>query len=47
MSEFSHAVLCCAGLLSSMGLRMLEHACDSSMEQPEDPIDVFGHLHSV
>lgn len=41
------AVLCSAGLLSSMGLRMLEHACDSSMEHPETPIDVFGHLHAV
>ena len=35
------------GLLSSQGLRTLDHACDTCMDHPELPIDIFGHLHSV
>eukprot|EP00892_Ulva_mutabilis_P007352 jgi/Ulvmu1/498/UM001_0506.1 len=34
------------GLLSGHGLRMFEHACDSSMDTPERPINVFGRLHA-
>jgi hypothetical protein len=35
------------GLLSSVGLRTLDHACDTCMDAPGQRIDIFGHLHSV
>lgn len=35
------------GLLSNQGLRTLDHACDSCMDRPERPIDIFGHLQAV